>query len=112
MGVFMCISVFTIPGMAKAQSQLIGGLVEHTQTATESARLLLTGNPPSLGYLQAPVTVIEFADFECSYCKQMSDLLEKELLPAETNKVRIVYRYLPLPQHPWARAAVIRAQER
>jgi protein-disulfide isomerase len=68
-------------------------------------KLLLTGNPPELGSNKAPVTIVEFADFECGYCKQMNELLEKQLLPAENNKVKIVYRYFPLPQHPWAKSA-------
>jgi protein-disulfide isomerase len=66
-------------------------------------KLLSSGNPPALGLRKAPVTIVEFADFECGHCKRMSDLLEKQFLPEESNKVRFVYRYLPLPQHPWAK---------
>lgn len=68
-------------------------------------KLLMFGNPPELGSTKAPVTIVEFADFECSHCRKMNDLLEKQLLPAENNKVKIAYRYFPLPQHSWARPA-------
>jgi len=82
-----------------------GARLEPHATQAAARLLLDSGHPPALGSPHAPVTIVEFADFECSYCKQMSDLLEKQLLPVEDGKVRIVYRYFPLPQHPWARSA-------
>lgn len=80
-------------------------------TIEERARLIkindrLSADRPSLGGGKgAPITLVEFSDFECPFCRRMTDVLEKGLTDAEKNKVRIVFRSFPLPMHPWARQA-------
>ncbi|MGC8877785.1 MAG: peptidylprolyl isomerase [Anaerolineae bacterium] len=49
----------------------------------------------SRGQADAPVTVIEYADFQCPACAGVSPLV-KQLLEAEEGKVRLVYRHFPL----------------
>ena len=72
--------------------------------------LLESGEPPQLGLANAPVTIVVFGDFECSFCKRMNELLESQLVPRHKTDVSIVYRYFPLPQHPWARSAAQMAE--
>jgi Na+/H+ antiporter NhaA len=56
------------------------------------------------GRLDAPVTVVEYGDFECPYCGQAEPVL-RELL-ADFGDVRYVWRHLPLTDvHPHAMAA-------
>lgn len=63
-----------------------------------------TQNAPSKGPSDAKVTIVEFADFQCSSCKQMHDILEK-MLP-RYPQIRFVFKDLPLVQiHPWAMTA-------
>jgi protein-disulfide isomerase len=69
------------------------------------AKDLLVGTNPGLGTATAPVTIVEFSDFECPFCKRMADTLEKEILPKEGGKVKVVFRNYPLPMHPWAKDA-------
>ena len=60
---------------------------------------------PSLGPADAPVTIVEFSDFQCPYCRQAQATL-KALLQQYAGKVRLVYRDFPVPQlHPGAAAA-------
>ena len=60
---------------------------------------------PVRGAAEAPVTVVEFSDFECPFCKQMQGTLQ-QLLERYPGKVRLVYRDLPLETiHPYARRA-------
>ena len=73
-------------------------------------KALLEGIWPEVGQENAPVTIVEFADFECPYCKRMADTLRKDLLPSEGNNVRFVFRNYPLPMHPWAMAAAEMAE--
>jgi len=49
----------------------------------------------SLGAADAPVTVIEYADFQCPACAGVSPLL-KRILETEKSKVRLIYRHFPL----------------
>ncbi|MGH9772507.1 MAG: thioredoxin domain-containing protein [Candidatus Acidiferrales bacterium] len=58
----------------------------------------------SKGLANAPVTIVEFADFECPFCGKLENVF-KQVLPEEKGKVRIVFHHLPLRMHPWARAA-------
>lgn len=63
---------------------------------------------PFLGTPGAPVTVVEFADFQCPYCKQESAIVRKQLVEAFPKDVAIYYMDYPLdPIHPWARGAAV-----
>ncbi len=58
----------------------------------------------------APVTLVEYGDFECSYCGQAEDVI-RELLTREGTDVRYVWRHLPLNDvHPNAQLAAEAAE--
>ena len=59
---------------------------------------------PARGDANAPVTVVEFTDFQCPACAAMHPVLE-EVLKSYGNKVRFVVRDFPLNQHEHARKA-------
>ena len=59
---------------------------------------------PARGDANAPVTIVEFTDFQCPACAAMHPVLE-EVLKSYGNKVRFVVRDFPLNQHEWARKA-------
>jgi Na+/H+ antiporter NhaA len=57
------------------------------------------------GSPQAPVTIVEYGDFECSYCG-MAESVIRELLMVGADDVRYVWRHLPLNDvHPNAQLA-------
>jgi protein-disulfide isomerase len=63
---------------------------------------------PSLGRSDAPVTIVEFSDYQCPFCQRFFattlSALKKEYV--ETGKVRYVFRDYPIDQlHPHARKA-------
>jgi protein-disulfide isomerase len=66
------------------------------------------GKSPVKGPANAKVTIIEFSDFQCPYCKRGRDTME-ELLKAYPKDVKVVFKHYPLPFHkeaePSARAA-------
>jgi protein-disulfide isomerase len=59
---------------------------------------------PSRGAPNAPVTVVEFTDFQCPSCGAMHPVLD-EVLPSYGAKVRFVVRDFPLAMHPYAQKA-------
>jgi protein-disulfide isomerase len=56
-----------------------------------------TDGEPTLGPATAPVTIVEFSDFQCPFCQRVQPTL-KTLLRDYPDKVRLVYRDFPLPQ--------------
>jgi protein-disulfide isomerase len=59
---------------------------------------------PSRGPANAPVTIVEFTDFQCPACAAMHPVLE-EVLKSYGDKVRFVVRDFPLDRHENARKA-------
>ena len=53
----------------------------------------------SKGPMDAPVTIVEFSDFECPYCQQATATLN-ELLARYPDQIRFIYKDFPLPNHP------------
>jgi len=60
------------------------------------------------GPADAPVTIIEFSDYECPFCKRAEETVQK-VLAAYEGKIRIVYRDYPLPFHANAKPAALAA---
>jgi protein-disulfide isomerase len=57
---------------------------------------------PSLGPASAPVTLVEFSDFQCPFCQRVSPTL-KQVKETYGDKVRVVWKDFPLTQiHPQA----------
>ena len=64
----------------------------------------------ALGASHAPVTVVEYGDFECPNCKQAAPAV-KLLLERFPGRVRLVYRHFPLEEvHPHALQAALAAE--
>lgn len=70
-------------------------------------RELAAERKPSVGDSSATLTVLDFSDFECPYCRALEGKLDK-LVAANPGKVRIVRYELPLIQaHPHAYEAAL-----
>jgi protein-disulfide isomerase len=82
-----------------------GALVKDTNTPppTETPKegTVSIANDPVLGKKDAPVTIVEFSDYECPFCKraftEVLPQLKKEYI--ETGKVKLVYKDFPLDFH-------------
>lgn len=51
---------------------------------------------PTLGAADAPITIIEFGDFRCTYCKRFFDQTLYPLLDAYEGRVQFVFRDYPI----------------
>ena len=84
---------------------------QRPPAAALTTELLLQGEP-AMGSNDAPLTIVEFSDFECSYCRRFHD----QVLPSlqrdyiDTGLVRFIPKDLPLPFHRQAKAAAAAAR--
>lgn len=61
---------------------------------------------PAIGPENAPITIIEFSDYECPYCRRWFDEVYARLFEAYPDQIRLVFRDFPLTSiHPNAQAA-------
>ena len=86
---------------------------QPTQPAAPQVFRVSLDDDPVKGNPDAPVTIVEFSDFQCPFClrffQQTLPLIEQNYI--DTGKIKFVYKDLPLDSlHPNARAAHIAAE--
>ena len=66
------------------------------------------GHAPAKGSTKPVVTIVEFSDFECPFCREVQGTLN-QVVQSYSNEVRLIFKHLPLEGHrnslPAARAA-------
>ena len=73
--------------------------------AENIARFDLKG-APVLGDPKAPITIVEYGDFECPVCRNFHDAI-RGLLP-KYPQVKLIFKDFPIDQiHPWARTGAL-----
>jgi len=91
--------------LEKIEKQGLAGAQQRPARPTTAT--VAIGNKPVMGSDSAPVTVVEFADYQCPYClrftKTTFPYLKRDYI--DTGKVRWVALNLPLPFHKDARKA-------
>lgn len=110
-GGLVAVSVLLVGGFefGKSQSVRTGTLGAETQVPQEpSVPPPITGpqkvsvdDDPVLGDANAPITLIEFSDYECPFCKRHFEDTLPQIIEEYVNSgaVKIVFRDLPLPFH-------------
>lgn len=68
------------------------------------AQAVVRPNTPLMGDLNSSVTIIEFSDYECPFCRAVQPTVEK-LRERYGSRVRFAYKHAPLDFHPKAPAA-------
>jgi protein-disulfide isomerase len=77
-----------------------------TDPLAENIAKMQTANAPVLGDPQAPITLVEYSDFECPVCRNLHDAL-RGLLP-NYPQVKVIFKDFPIDAiHPWARTAAL-----
>jgi protein-disulfide isomerase len=83
----------------------------------QAAKVLLTpprfevsvpAGAPSTGPSTAPITIVEYTDYQCPYCQKAQETVEA-MLERYGAKLRLVHRDFPLDMHPHARPAAAAA---
>lgn len=114
-GVYKTRSDMLISGSEKA-AQVQGTGDEFPEAVTQLsdddwAKLL--DNPTAVkGSENAPVTIVEFTDYQCPFCARSYEDTYLQIMSdyVDTGKVRYILRDLPLPFHPNAEDAAVAAR--
>jgi len=91
----------------KVYTRSLKGRYRTEFTPPASERMAIDPNPrggPEKGSSDAPVTIVEFSDLECSYCSRAHARLNR-LVKSRVDDIRLVYRHYPLDMHENARHA-------
>lgn len=73
----------------------------------ENRALIDMKDAPAIGDAKAPVTLVEYSDFECPVCRNLHDVV-RGMLQTYAGKIRVVFKDFPIEQiHPWARTAAL-----
>lgn len=90
----------------RLEAEIISRFQESLRNRVKGA---VTENNPSKGPLNAPITIIEYTDFQCATCAQMAKVMD-EILGLYPKTVRLVFKNNPLESHdralPAAKAAL------
>ncbi|HEX4965641.1 MAG TPA: thioredoxin domain-containing protein [Thermoanaerobaculia bacterium] len=93
-------------GQQKARTAFYDGLQKKYKVdiKMEPVRVEVAATGPAEGPASAPVTIVEFSDFQCPFCSRLTPTL-KQVKDKYGDKVRIVFRQFPLPMHQNAQKA-------
>jgi protein-disulfide isomerase len=89
------------------RQQYIDALKARTSvrvTLDPPRQTVAAGNGPARGPANAPVEMIEFSDFQCPFCMRANPTIQ-QVMSTYGDRVRLVYRHYPLPNHPNAAPA-------
>ena len=95
-------------GELRALRELLQRLAAPSQPPARMTATVTTGDNPALGRRDAPVTIVEFSDYQCPFCRQFvtTTLPALKSTYVDAGKLRWVFRDFPLAQiHPNARKA-------
>lgn len=91
---------------AKA-SRFATGPRQHTKLLEDPVEIPIAG-APVLGPQNAPVTLVEFSDFQCPYCVKAAAELHG-VLQAYPTQVKLIFKQFPLDSHSQAAAGAAAA---
>ena len=87
---------------------------EILDTSVDPAKAVMAkinvAGEPFKGAKDGKVTIVEYSDFQCPFCKRGYDTIETQVLKQYPDKVKFYFRHFPLPFHPWAMPGAIAAE--
>jgi protein-disulfide isomerase len=98
------------------QHRLKGGAIAaDTETAgaawdDSESPVPISSKDPMWGKREAPVTIVQYSDFQCPYCSRVEPTMDQVRTTYGPDKVRIVWRNNPLPFHQNAKPAAEASQ--
>jgi protein-disulfide isomerase len=93
----------------KGDNVIVGELYDtaHNPWGRQDTKALHLKDRPEIGPADAPITMVEFADFECPYCARSFGNVETAARSSFKDRVHFIFKHFPLNGHQWARGAAI-----
>ncbi|HET9620760.1 MAG TPA: vitamin K epoxide reductase family protein [Kofleriaceae bacterium] len=97
-----------VPGFGVAVAALALIASATPPPDAEATTAAASGVPAFVRQAQVPgkVTIVDFVDFECPFCRRMNTRLESAMVRA-THEINMVRKMFPLSIHPHARTAAL-----
>jgi protein-disulfide isomerase len=93
--------------LAAAKASKFGHAPDHSKLLEDPVKIPVEGSP-LLGPQDAPVTLVEFSDFQCPYCiKAVGEL--QAIMKAYPTQVKLIFKQFPLDTHSQAALASVAA---
>jgi protein-disulfide isomerase len=86
--------------IAAAKASQFGHAPEPGKVLDDPISIPVAGSPVT-GPADAPITLVEFSDFQCPYCAVATPAIE-EALRAYPKQVKLIFKEFPLDMHPQA----------
>lgn len=83
--------------------------VQNPANVAVAPEKLITADSQTIGPATAPVTLVEFGDYQCPSCSTANTTV-KAILAQHPDKIRFVFRHFPLTQHQHAQLAAQAAE--
>lgn len=92
--------VMGVAGGIAVIAMFAGGVLYYRSNQPEALPLasgvkIDLSHDPMLGYFRAPVTIVEFSDFECPACRRMHGVVD-ELLQKYQGRIKVIHKNFPL----------------
>ncbi len=71
---------------------------------TDRVMKVTPDDSPQRGPTTAPITIVEWADYQCPFCANTAAILD-ELLSRRPDQIRLIFKHFPIASHPSARLA-------
>jgi len=94
---------FVLKGVRDGQSREQLEKNYHNRFDADRIKNVPIDGSPTKGPDSAPITIVEFADFECPFCAIMAPQLDKAF-DDRKGQIRFVYKFFPLASHPHGEA--------
>ena len=95
---------FLVKQVRKGRARVQVEAAYRARFSADAIKNVELDDSPSKGPSGAPVTIVEFADFECPHCGATRPMLD-ELMKRYDGQLRLVYKNFPLGMHQYAERA-------
>lgn len=96
-----------LDGREKAKKEAVEA-VDDNNVAPVNKDVAVNKDDWSRGDKNAPITIVEFSDFQCPYCARFHATMQEVI--NKNKNVRWVYKHFPLPSHSLARKASLASE--